>query len=71
MGKLKGKQYTDNMQRLGLDLRTLHLWDGMSFDSKTRLPVAHCNEELFPRSMKYIDIKPPAKSVRCRECYGN
>ena len=61
---------TPDIERLGMDLRTKHIqsWP-LSFNSAGR-PVAYCGAELYPRSLKFINIEPPADTEMCEECYG-
>lgn len=61
---------SDDIERLGMDLKTKHIQAyPLTFNSSGR-PVAYCGVELYPRSLKFIDIVPPATSKMCEDCYG-
>lgn len=70
MPKLTGKRYADDQKRVGMDLRTIHLWDQFSFGENHR-PVAYCGSELFPRSLSLMSFPTPTRVQDCSECFGN
>ena len=70
MPKGKPNRKKNDEVRYDLSMRLTHLWKPGTFNTVGR-PVAHCGEQLFPKSIKFIDIEPKPDVPRCGECYGS